>query len=204
MGKSKGIGVQRKQGGGGVWYGLWKSLRNDWDIVRSRLFFVVGNEQRVKFWKDIWYGDELFCVSFPSLFVLAVFKDAWVKDMWSTWGRLLPWINFKREWALANRCYICQRHEESIDHILLHCVKTRSLWALFFFMFGGGMGLLLEKRGRVFGQQVLCVFFGWFGRQGRKLLLRKKSCQFKCLIILLYIFFGRSEIVYKRWSLDLS
>ena len=31
---------------------LWKSLRKDWDVVRSRLFFVVENGQRVKFWKD--------------------------------------------------------------------------------------------------------------------------------------------------------
>ena len=27
-------------------------------------------------------------------------------------------------------------HEESIDHILLHCAKTRTLWALFFTLFG--------------------------------------------------------------------
>ena len=42
----------------------------------------------------------------------------------------------KRGWALVNRCYLCQRHEESIDHILLHCVKTKTLWALLFSMFG--------------------------------------------------------------------
>ena len=58
------------------------SWRKDWDVVKSRLFFVMGNGQRVKFWKDIGCGDELLCVSFPSLFALAVFKDAWVKDMW--------------------------------------------------------------------------------------------------------------------------
>ena len=61
---------------------LWKSLRKDWDVVRSRLFFVVENGQRVKFWKDFWCGNEPLCVSFPFLFALAVFKDAWVKDVW--------------------------------------------------------------------------------------------------------------------------
>ena len=35
-----------------------------------------------------------------------------------------------------NRCYLCHRHEESIDHILLHCEKARTLWALLFSMFG--------------------------------------------------------------------
>ena len=29
-----------------------------------------------------------------------------------------------------NRCYLCQRHEESIDHIFLHCAKARTFWAL--------------------------------------------------------------------------
>ena len=66
---------------GGYGVGLWKSLRKDWDVVRSRLFFVVGNGQRVKFWKDFWCGNEPLCVSFPSLFALVVFKDAWVKDV---------------------------------------------------------------------------------------------------------------------------
>ena len=52
--------------------GLWKTLRKEWEVVRSRLFFVVGNGQRVKFWKDIWCRDEPLCVSFPSLFALTV------------------------------------------------------------------------------------------------------------------------------------
>ena len=39
----------------------------------TRIFFFVGNEQRVRFWKDRWCGDS--CVSFPSLFALAVDKE---------------------------------------------------------------------------------------------------------------------------------
>ena len=33
--------------------GLWKTLRKKWEVVKNRLFFVVGNWQKVKFWKDI-------------------------------------------------------------------------------------------------------------------------------------------------------
>ena len=214
---------------GGYGLGLWKTFRKEWTVVSSRLYFVLGNGQRVKFWKDRWCGDELLCVSFPSLFALAVFKDAWVKDVWcsnegggswsllfsklfndwemdevcrffsglngksvqqtvedkviwretkyekfsvkslykllvssfpasfpsssiwnvyvqprvsffgweATWGKALTLDQLqKRGWPLANRCYLCQRHEESIDHILLHCAKARTLWALLCSLFG--------------------------------------------------------------------
>ena len=55
----------------------------------------------------------------------------------ATWGKALTLDQLqKRGWPLANKCYLFQMHEESIDHILLHCAKTRTLWALFFTFFG--------------------------------------------------------------------
>ena len=51
--------------------------------------------------------------------------------------------------------------------------------------------VMWEKRGRVFGEQVLCVFFGQFGRQGTKLLLRKKSLSIQRL---------KNSFVYFLWS----
>ena len=37
---------------------------------------------------------------------------------------------------LANRCYLCLEQEETMDHLLIHCIKTRSLWELLFSLFG--------------------------------------------------------------------
>ena len=55
----------------------------------------------------------------------------------ATWGKALTLDQLQRRgWALANRCYLCQRHGESIDHILLHCDKARTLLVLLFSMFG--------------------------------------------------------------------
>ena len=44
----------------------------------------------------------------------------------ASWRRVLTLDRLqKRGWALANRCFMCQMFEESIDHLLLHCEKTR-------------------------------------------------------------------------------
>ena len=42
----------------------------------------------------------------------------------------------KRGWTLANRCFLCQMCEELIDHLLLHCEKTREVWMLLLSLFG--------------------------------------------------------------------
>ena len=54
-----------------------------------------------------------------------------------SWGKVLTLDQIqKRGWTLANRCYFCQAHEESIDHLLFYCEKTRDVWKLLFTLFG--------------------------------------------------------------------
>ena len=77
-------------------------------------------------------------VSFPSNVIWKTCVQPKVSFfLWeATWGKAITLDELqKRGWPLANRCYLCQMHEESIDHILLHCAKTRTLWALFFSLF---------------------------------------------------------------------
>ena len=42
----------------------------------------------------------------------------------------------KRGRALANRCFLCKKDEETIDHLLLHCPVARLLWDLLLAIFG--------------------------------------------------------------------
>ena len=42
----------------------------------------------------------------------------------------------KRGWSKVNRCSLCKDDEESMDHILIHCGKTRELWTLLLSSFG--------------------------------------------------------------------
>ena len=56
--------------------------------INSRVSFFASNGRRVKFWKDIWCGNELLSVSFPSLFVIDSLKEAWwwicgLMDLWT-------------------------------------------------------------------------------------------------------------------------
>ncbi|RVW91730.1 hypothetical protein CK203_013727 [Vitis vinifera] len=40
----------------------------------------VGDDRRVKFWKDKWCKNDALCDSFPSLYVLVASKEAWVAE----------------------------------------------------------------------------------------------------------------------------
>ena len=66
---------------------MWKAIRNLGHFVSSRFSFMVGNGQRVIFWKDKWCGTSPLCDSFPSLFVLAAAKEVWVSDLWTVSAR---------------------------------------------------------------------------------------------------------------------
>ena len=40
----------------------------------------------------------------------------------------------RRGRALANMCFLCEEKEETTDHLLLHYIRTRILWELFFLL----------------------------------------------------------------------
>ena len=84
--------------------GLWKEIRKDWEILRPRVAFIVGNGRRVQFWKDAWCGEVALCTLFPSLFALAVHKEASVVDTWDCSRDVRGWsphfIRLFNDWEL--------------------------------------------------------------------------------------------------------
>ena len=54
-----------------------------------------------------------------------------------TWDKVLTLNQLKRRGVtLANRCFLCEEEEESIDHLLIHCSRAKMLWELFLAIVG--------------------------------------------------------------------
>ena len=67
--------------------GLWKEIRKGWDMVNLNAKFVVGDGSGIRFWKDVLGGgggggEEALCITFLTLFSLAVQKDALIREIW--------------------------------------------------------------------------------------------------------------------------
>ena len=61
----------------------------------------------------------------------------------ASWGKVLTLDQLKCcGRVLANRCFLCEENEETIDHLLVHCKKARMLWDLFLSIVGTSWVLL--------------------------------------------------------------
>ena len=67
---------------GGYGTSLWKEIRKEWPSFFQNVVFSLGDERRINFWKDVRGGEEVLCSSYPSLFNLALNKEATVADIW--------------------------------------------------------------------------------------------------------------------------
>lgn len=63
--------------------GLWNAIRKEGDLLSCKFAFLVGNGKRVRFWREKWFGNEPLCISFPSLFIVASSKEAWIEEVWN-------------------------------------------------------------------------------------------------------------------------
>ena len=129
----------------------------------------------------------------PSLFPSSYIWNVWVQPKISLFAWEAMWSKAltldliqKREWALATRCFMCLEKEEIIDHLLLHCTKTRVLWDLLFNLFGVSWVLPSSIR------ETLLSWHGSF--VGKK---RKKACRAAPLFIFWTVWKARNRLAFK-------
>ncbi|RVW32413.1 hypothetical protein CK203_109283 [Vitis vinifera] len=133
--------------------GLWKALRKKWHLLSSKISFLMANSKEV--WvADVWNsategGGWVLCFSRP-------FNDWEMESAECLLVQLQEKGAYRStgKYSLANRCFLCHVEEESIDHILVHYVKTKIPRQLLFTLFGVSW---------VLSTSVTKTLFGWYG-----------------------------------------
>ncbi|KAJ9675675.1 hypothetical protein PVL29_024544 [Vitis rotundifolia] len=145
------------EGGRGGWNPCFSRALKDWEVEEAEIFLerlhgrkVFEDVEDMVVWNESKSGKfsakSLYCaleVDCPVLFPSSCIWNGWVQPKISffaweaAWGKALTLdLVQKRGWSLANRYFMCLENEETIDHLLLHCSKTRTLWELFFTLVG--------------------------------------------------------------------
>ena len=93
------------------------------------------------------------------------------------WGKVLTLDQLKcYGWAFANKCFLCEEGEETIDHLLIHCKRAKTLWNLFLSVVGTSW---------VFLHSVLHVLLAWqgaaVGKKRKKIWMAAPLCLFRTL-----------------------
>ena len=106
----------------------------------------------------------------------------------ATWGKVLTLDNLKRRgMTFANRCFLCEEDEETINHLLVHCRSAKMLWDLLLSI--GGINW-------VFPSSVLQTLLAWQGiAVGKK---RKKIWTAAPLCLFWTIWRARNKLAFEN------
>lgn len=70
---------------GDIWNCQNEGVTSSW-ITNGMFKWKVGNGARVKFWKDVWHGNEELKIEFNRLFNLSLDKNISVAEMKDKWS----------------------------------------------------------------------------------------------------------------------
>jgi hypothetical protein len=77
--------------------GLWKYICLGWQVFWSHCRFDPGEGSRIRFWEDIWCGDQALKDAFPVLYSIANNKGASIADNMELSNGTIQWnIQFSR------------------------------------------------------------------------------------------------------------
>ncbi|RVW80659.1 hypothetical protein CK203_044359 [Vitis vinifera] len=171
------------EGGGGGWNPCFLRAFNDWEVEEAERFLerlqgkrVIEDVEDMVSWTETKSGK----FSVKSLYVAleaggsSLFPSSYIWNVnvqpkisffaWeATWGKALTLdMVQKRGWVLANRCFMCLEKEENINHLLLHCSRTRVCGVGFSLSFG-----LVEVEGGCIGGRSSEGGKSWFAVESK-------------------------------------
>ena len=74
----------------------WKAISQVFQEFSSFTRFVVGNGERIRFWEDLWWGDQPLGSQYPSLFRVVLDKNIPISSVLGP-TRPFSWnLNFRR------------------------------------------------------------------------------------------------------------
>ena len=76
--------------------GLWKGIMSGWGVYSQHVEIVVGQGNRVRFWKDKWCGDTILMDRFPRLFTCSTHWDATIDNVLTS-----PYSRGAQEWNVT-------------------------------------------------------------------------------------------------------
>uniref|UniRef100_A0A2N9EED7 Reverse transcriptase zinc-binding domain-containing protein n=1 Tax=Fagus sylvatica TaxID=28930 RepID=A0A2N9EED7_FAGSY len=76
--------------------GLWKGIMSGWEDYFQQVEFVVGQGNRIRFWKDKWCGGTSLMVLFPNLFTCSSNREATIANVLTS-----PDSRGVREWNVT-------------------------------------------------------------------------------------------------------
>ena len=77
--------------------GLWKFIQSRWANFSKFVTFEVGDGSLIRFWVDVWSGEEPLKFAYPELYCIACVKDGLVADFVQCRGHDVHWeVTFTR------------------------------------------------------------------------------------------------------------
>ncbi|RVW51835.1 putative ribonuclease H protein [Vitis vinifera] len=74
----------------------WKAIAQVFQDFSKYTRFVVGDGERIRFWEDLWWGDQIFKDQYPRLFRVVTYKNIPISSILGS-ARPFSWnFNFRR------------------------------------------------------------------------------------------------------------
>lgn len=71
--------------------GIWKSIMGVLFYFPRKVKFMIGNNERVKFWTDVRCGYSVLIEQFPQFYNIGVDREGWVADFINWVGETPTW-----------------------------------------------------------------------------------------------------------------